>query len=145
MHIEVLSTDNCQALTELALELWPDAVFEEEYEQFAGLIESENDRCYLAREGEEYVGFVHVSIRREYVEGADDLPVAYVEGIYVRPMYQKQGIARQLMAASEAWARQKGITQMASDTPADNAASIDFHTKLGFAEAERIVCFIKEL
>ncbi|AEI49114.1 aminoglycoside 6'-N-acetyltransferase [Runella slithyformis] len=145
MHIELLSADNCQALTELALELWPDAVFEEEYEEFAALIESENDRCCLAREGEEYMGFAHISIRREYVEGADDLPVAYVEGIYVRPRYQKQGIAKQLMAVAEAWARQKGLTQLASDTPADNSASIHFHTNIGFTEAGRIVCFIKEL
>lgn len=145
MNIEVLSANNCHALTELALELWPDSVFEEEYEQFASLIESENDLCCIARKGNEYIAFVHVSIRREYVEGADDLPVAYVEGIYVKPTYQKQGIAKQLMAVSEAWARQKGLTQMASDTPVDNSASIDFHTKLGFTEAEHIVCFIKEL
>jgi len=145
MHIEVLSTDNCQALTELALELWPECVFEEEYEQFAGLIDSENDICYVVREQEEYIGFVHVSIRYEYVEGADDPPVAYVEGIYVKPRYQKQGVAKQLMAVSEAWAKQKGLTQMASDTPVGNSTSIEFHQKMGFTEAERIVCFIKEL
>lgn len=145
MHIEVLSADNCQALAELALELWPESVMGEEYEQFAGLVESENDHCCLAREGDEYAAFVHVSIRREYVEGADDLPVAYVEGIYVKPKYQKQGIATQLMAVAEAWARQKGLTQMASDTPVGNSAGIEFHTKIGFTEAERIVCFIKEL
>lgn len=145
MHIEILSADNCRALTELALELWPDSDYEEEYEQFAALIRSENDHCCVARKGREYMAFVHVSIRHEYVEGADDLPVAYVEGIYVRPKYQKQGIAAQLMAAAEAWARQKGLTQLASDTPADNSASIDFHTKIGFAEAGRIVCFIKKL
>jgi aminoglycoside 6'-N-acetyltransferase I len=145
MHIEALSTHNCQALTELALELWPECVFEEEYEQFAELIEAENDICYVAREQEEYIGFVHVSIRHEYVEGADDLPVAYVEGIYVKPKYQKQGVAKQLMAVSEAWAKQKGLTQMASDTAVGNSASIEFHQKIGFTEAERIVCFIKAL
>lgn len=145
MHIEVLSTDNCQALTQLALELWPECVFEEEYEQFAELIASENDICYVVREQEEYIGFVHVSIRHEYVEGADDLPVAYVEGIYVKPKYQKQGVAKQLMAVSEAWAKQKGLTQMASDTSVENSASIEFHQKIGFTEAERIVCFIKTL
>ncbi|RDB07334.1 aminoglycoside 6'-N-acetyltransferase [Runella aurantiaca] len=145
MHIEALSTHNCQALTELALKLWPECVFEEEYEQFAELIESENDICYVAREQEEYIGFVHVSIRHEYVEGADDLPVAYVEGIYVKPKYQKQGVAKQLMAISETWAKQKGLTQMASDTPVENSTSIEFHQKIGFTEAERIVCFIKAL
>lgn len=145
MNIEGLSADNCHALTELALELWPECIFEEEYEQFASLIDSENDLCCVALEGNEYIAFVHVSIRREYVEGADDLPVAYVEGIYVKPTYQKQGIAKQLMAVSEAWAKQKGLTQMASDTPVDNSESIDFHKKAGFTEAERIVCFIKEL
>ncbi len=145
MHLEVLSTHNCQALTQLALELWPECVFEEEYEQFAELIASENDICYVVREQEEYIGFVHVSIRHEYVEGANDLPVAYVEGIYVKPKYQKQGVAKQLMAVSEAWAKQKGLTQIASDTPVGNSASIEFHQKIGFTEAERIVCFIKTL
>lgn len=28
---------------------------------------------------------MHLSIRNDYIEGAIDLPVAYIEGIYVKP------------------------------------------------------------
>lgn len=73
------------------------------------------------------------------------MPVAYIEGIYVKPAYQKQGIAKELVKIAENWVKEKGFTQIASDTESGNLGSIDFHTKSGFTEVERIVCFIKNL
>jgi aminoglycoside 6'-N-acetyltransferase I len=79
------------------------------------------------------------------VEGATESPVAYVEDVYVKPTYQRQGIAKKLIDQAEDWAKQKGITQLASDTNITNLQSIHFHEKIGFAEAERIVCYIKNI
>lgn len=137
MNIEELSSSNIEALIELVLELWPDCEFEEEYEHYKKSIGSKNERCYLAKEQEHYIGFIELSIRHDYVECAEELPVGYVEGIYVKPEFQKKGIARKLITAGENWAKQKGIKQIASDTDIANFPSIDFHRKIGFSEVGR--------
>jgi aminoglycoside 6'-N-acetyltransferase I len=145
MHIEVLSTATVSALIELVLELWPDCEFDEEYPYYQSLIDSENEICYLIREQENYVAFIHVSLRTDYVEGATEFPVAYIEGLYVQPEYQQRGIGHQLVNAGAEWGRQKGCKQLASDSELNNRMSIDFHTKIGFNEVNRIVCFIKNI
>ncbi len=145
MNIEALSATNLSPFTELVLELWPDANFDEEYHHYQSVIGSTNELCYLVRERETYIAFIHVSIRNDYVEGATEFPVAYIEGLYVKPRYQKRGIGKELVNAGAAWGRQKGCRQFASDAEFTNETSIDFHRKIGFSEANRIVCFIKEL
>ena len=145
MNIEVISSENVRQLAELVLELWHDCSFDEEFERYKSIIDSENEICYIAKHREQYIAFIHLSTRNDYTEGAVDLPVAYIEGIYVKPSYQKQGIAKKLTKVAEDWARQKGFKQIASDTDLGNSVSIDFHKKTGFTEVERIVCFIKKL
>ncbi len=145
MIIEQLSTDNLKHLTALVLELWPECVFDEEYEQYKNLIYSETEACFLVKDPNKYIAFIHLSIRNDYVEGAYSLPVAYIEAVYVQPEYQKNGIARQLVSLAERWALQKDIKQIASDTNMTNIPGIEFHKKAGFKEVERIVCFIKDL
>lgn len=145
MKIEPLTIHNLRQLSELVMELWEDCEIEEEFENYKKVINSENEICYLGKIQENYAAFVHVSVRHDYVEGAADLPVAYIEGIYVKPNYQNQGIAKRMMTAAENWARQKGFKQLASDALLTNSAGIDFHKKIGFQEVERIVCFIKDI
>lgn len=145
MEIEKISADNLNPLIGLVLELWDEASFSEELENYKCLIDSENEICYLAKDQEKYIGFLHVGIRNDYVEGASALPIAYVEAVYVKPEYRKKGIAKTLFKMAEDWAKLKGLQQIASDTSTNNATSIHFHKKSGFVEVERIVCFIKEL
>ena len=89
MIIEQLSTDNLKHLTALVLELWPECIFDEEYEQYKNLIYSETEACFLVKNPNRYIAFIHLSIRNDYVEGAYSLPVAYIEAVYVQPEYQK--------------------------------------------------------
>ncbi len=145
MQIDTLSSANLEALIQLVQELWPDSSLQEELENFRTVMDSDNEICYLAKDLDMYIAFVHVSLRADYVEGAAHLPVAYIEGMYVRPAYQNKGIARSLIETAENWSRQKGVKQLASDTVLSNTASIDFHKKVGFTEVEKIVCFIKDL
>jgi aminoglycoside 6'-N-acetyltransferase I len=85
----------------------------------------------LAFAGTRAIGFIEVSLR-------DDLPafagraVGYVEGVYVEPSAQSRGLGRALVHAAEAWARARGAGDLASDVLADNAASLDFHARVGF-------------
>lgn len=145
MNIEPVTEASLEVLTELAIALWPDCVFEEEYEYYKKLLGSETNLCFLARDKETYIAFIQLALRNEHVEGTSSSPVGYVEGIYVKPEYQKLGIGRQLIAAGEDWARQKGCVEFASDAELSNAISIDFHKKAGFEEVNRIVCFVKRL
>ncbi|WP_421826032.1 aminoglycoside 6'-N-acetyltransferase [Larkinella sp.] len=145
MIIEPLAIATVKPLTELALELWPDCTFDEEYEYYTGVVKAENEICYLVRELDQYIAFIHLSIRTDYVEGATESPVAYLEAIYVKPAYQKRGIGRELLRIGEEWGKRNGCRHFASDAELTNVASIDFHTKTGFTEANRIVCFIKDL
>ncbi|MCX6216631.1 aminoglycoside 6'-N-acetyltransferase [Spirosoma sp.] len=145
MVIEPLSTHTINDVVELVLELWPDCIHDEELENYSLLLNSSNDACYLAKVGASYIAFILISIRHDYVEGSAESPVGYIEGIYVRPAYRKQGIANKLIRVAEDWAKQKGLTQLGSDTEITNSSSIDFHRNAGFKEVERIVCFIKDL
>jgi aminoglycoside 6'-N-acetyltransferase I len=56
-----------------------------------------------------------------------------------------QKLGRQMVHAAEQWAREKGMTEMASDTWLENQASIAAHWRLGYEEADRLVHFVKRL
>ncbi len=79
------------------------------------------------------------------MEGSSSSPVGYVEGIYVKPEYRKQGIARALLGLGEEWSRAHGCNEFASDTEIENVESQAFHLRAGFEEAQTIVHFIKKL
>jgi len=105
-----------------------------------------NTAFFLTFADDAVVGFSYVSYRTEYVGGTDgDGTTAYLEGIYVKPPYQGQGIARKLVAMCEDWAREQGCSEFASDCLLDNHDSLAFHLKIGFEESERVILFNKKL
>lgn len=134
--------DDCLAL---AMKLWPDTEPCERMDALLLDIRREDWACLLCYDGEQAVGFAELSLRRDYVEGSDSSPVGYLEGVYVLPEYRRQGVAKALLACAERWAAQKGCTQMASDCALGNDDSLQFHLGSGFAEANRIICFIKDI
>ena len=145
MGIETISAANLQPLTELMLELWNTASFEEEYENCQKMMASEKETCYLIKVQNSYIAFIYLTLRTDYVEGAITSPIAYIEGLYVKPPYRGQGIGKKLVDLGEAWGLQKGCKQYASDAELSNADSLAFHESAGFKEANRIVCFIKDI
>jgi len=118
---------------------------EELAEEFDALIPSEACAVYLLTVGDTPVGFAQCQLRHDYVEGTSSSPVGYLEGIYVLPEYRNRGHAWELLAQCEQWARARGCTEFASDCELENDASLAFHLKAGFTEANRIICFTKEL
>ena len=136
-------------LTKLALELWPAHTAAELTKELSPLLESEEAAFFIAANGSGPVGFAQCQLRRDHVEGAQSSPVGYLEGIYIRPPYRGQGWARALLRECEGWAASKGCREFASDCEwandceLDNLASQAFHLHAGFAEAGRVVCFIK--
>jgi aminoglycoside 6'-N-acetyltransferase I len=94
--------------------------------------------------GEGLCGFIEVSLR-DYAEGCQASPVAYIEGWYVDEHCRRRTLGTRLVQAAEAWARHQGLKEIASDTQLDNIVSIQAHKMLGYEEVERIVCFRKAL
>jgi aminoglycoside 6'-N-acetyltransferase I len=89
-------------------------------------------------------GFIEVSLRN-YAEGCQTSPVAYIEGWYVDEESRRRTLGTRLVQAAEAWAKRHGLKEIASDTQIDNTVSIQAHKVLGYEEVERIVCFRKAL
>ncbi|WP_199900160.1 aminoglycoside 6'-N-acetyltransferase [Caldalkalibacillus mannanilyticus] len=129
----------------LSLKLWPDNTWDNLRTELQVLLESEKDIVYIALVGDTYVGFIQLSIRNDYVEGSHSSPVGYIEGIYVDENYRNRGISKELVRLGEQWTKSLGCSEIASDTELDNYGSQEFHKKLGFAEAGRIVTFVKKI
>lgn len=89
-------------------------------------------------------GFVEIG-SRNYAEGCESSPVAYLEGWYVDPDARRNGLGRRMQRAAEDWARANGFSEMASDAELNNDVSLQAHLSLGFEEVERQVCFRKRL
>lgn len=145
MNIVRADQSKLDALASLALKLWPDNTHEQLLFEFEKLLLSNKDTVYVATVEGKDIGFVHMSLREDYVEGSDSSPVGYVEGIYVEQPYRKQGISRMLLEYGAKWARSHGCTQLASDAELENVASQQFHQSIGFREANRIVAFIMDI
>ena len=132
-------------LAELACQLWPKHTAGDIQAEFAQIIAKTDAAFFLAYAEETAIGFAQCQLRYDYVEGTDSSPVGYLEGIYVAEEYRKHGIARELLAACESWAKSRGCTEFASDCELDNTQSLQFHLNVGFEEANRIICFTKKL
>lgn len=143
MEISVMDRARIGDAAKLANRLWDEDA--ERAKEFEACLQQQDFVIFLAYEAAVPVGFAQCQLRRDYVEGCDTSPVGYLEGIYVDENVRGAGVARALLSQCEAWAKQKGCTEFASDCELDNEASIRFHAKVGFTEQNRIVCFKKTL
>ncbi len=132
-------------LTRLALALWPGHEEGALYAALSAEMADENACFALAVEDGQAVGFAQCQLRFDYVEGAESSPVGYLEGIYVEDAYRRRGIADALLRFCEAWAGERGCTEFASDCALENTDSLRFHLRAGFAEVNRVICFLKKL
>ncbi len=90
------------------------------------------------------IGFLEVSIR-PFVEDCETDHVGYLEGWFVEEDHRKRGVARELVQHAEAWAHDRGCTEMASDAELGNDVSLAAHLNLGYAVTSRLVHLRKEL
>lgn len=132
-------------LAALACKLWPYHTQQEMQLDLAQIMDQPDAAFFLAFWKESTVGFSQCQLRHDYVEGTESSPVGYLEGIYVDEEYRGQGIAKELLAACEAWAKTMGCGEFASDCELTNTESLKFHLHMGFSEANRIICFAKKL
>ena len=132
-------------LAELFCKLWPHHTAGEMLAEYGVGMANPEAAFFLAYAEETAIGFAQCQLRHDYVEGTESSPVGYLEGIYVADEYRKQGVARELLSACESWAKAKGCTEFASDCELTNTESLQFHLNVGFEEANRIICFTKQI
>lgn len=145
MHVQLtpLTTPDTPGWLDLRVALWPDCPLDEHRAQMAQFAtQPERYVQFLALGPDQTpLGLVEASLRHDHVNGTETSPVAFLEGLYVMPAARRQGVARALVAAVAAWARQRGCRELASDTELDNLASQRMHARLGFVATERVVFF----
>ncbi len=143
--IRKATTDEALCVAKLAIQMWEDNTLEGLTEDLAEIIANPESAVFLLYEGEAAIGFAQCQLRHDYVEGTDSSPVGYLEGIFVEEAYRNKGYAKDLLRQCESWAKEMGCTEFASDCELENTGSLAFHLKMGFEEANRVICFTKRL
>ena len=143
--VQKVGMESIESAASLAVLLWEEHTLQDLMEEFRESLEKGHAQFFLWYEQDTPVGFAQCQLRTDYVEGTGSSPVGYLEGIFVKKEYRCRGIARELLAACENWAREKGCCEFASDCEITNLQSLRFHRHVGFAEANRIICFTKKL
>jgi aminoglycoside 6'-N-acetyltransferase I len=125
--------------------LWPEADVDDLASELESLLADPDQVVFVAeREDGRLCGLVEAGVR-EFANGVDEQPCAFVEGWWVDADVRRTGVGRALIAAVEGWARERGFLQLGSDTELDNVLSQKAHLALGFEERERTVTFCKQL
>ena len=145
MKILEATQKDSHVLAKMATKIWENQNEDELEEEFKAILQSDEETCFIAFVKDMPVGFANVSLSFDYVEGTESSPVGYLEGIFVEENYRKQNIAKNLVKSCEDWAKKIGCTEFASDCLLDNTKSLKFHLAVGFIEANRIICFKKDL
>ena len=115
-----------EILANLAILMWNNHSVNELIAEFSETISNGNSQFFLKYIGDIPIGFAQCQLRYDYVEGTKTTPVGYLE-------------------ACEIWAKDNGCLEFASDCEIDNIDSYHFHKAMNFTEANRIICFTKEL
>ncbi len=125
--------------------LWEDCPDDEQVREMEEILGSDTEEVFVAERTEGGLcGFLESALRSR-ADGCDSTPVGYIEGWYVDEDVRRRGVGGALVEAAEAWAREKGCRQMASDAELWNEVSHQAHGALGYQETARLVLFRKHL
>ena len=126
--------------------LWDELSDEDHRAEMLDIYEHNETQLVLVAETDSgrLIGFLEASIR-PFVEDCHSDQVGYLEGWFVEADFRKNGIGRKLVRAAENWAREKGCTEMASDSEIGNDLSLRVHQNLGYEETSRLVHLRKDL
>jgi aminoglycoside 6'-N-acetyltransferase I len=133
------------AWAEMRNALWPEEPPQAHAEWIDEILGSEDAWGFIAEtlDGAP-AGFAEVAIRK-YANGCTTRPVPFLEGVWVRAEFRRQGIATRLIDRAGALLAARGFRELGSDSEIDNRTSHAAHLRWGFSETERVVYFRKVL
>lgn len=137
--------DDLLQLATLLQELWPSQSVADFHTELVEEIVKKDVAFFLGFKENQAIAFAQCQLRYDYVEGTESSPVGYLEGIYVREKYRKKGMAGELLTTCQTWAKKRHCSEFASDCEIENTESLKFHLAHGFIEANRIICFTKNI
>lgn len=146
MPIRIANASDIDAWAGLRARLWKDVTHDEHLDEIAAMLARPSGEFAAFLDVDDGTGiraFAEAALRRYYVNGCETSPVAFLEGIYVRPEDRGTGIGRELLKSVQSWARAQGCAELASDADLGNLAGHAFHNAVGFEETERVVYFRK--
>lgn len=143
--IRKAEVNDLDVLAKLAVLMWSNHSIFELINEFSEIMTNGKSAFFLKYENDLPIGFAQCQLRYDYVEGTNTSPVGYLEGIFVKEGYRNKGYAKELLGECEAWAKENGCREFASDCEIDNINSFRFHNAMNFIETNRIICFAKTL
>ena len=144
MVIKKVTQKETESVAKLAVQMWDSNTIGDLKEEFDNYI-NDGGALFLACGDNGAIAFAQCGLRNDYVEGTESSPVGYLEGIFVVEEARKQGVAKELLCVCQNYAKEQGCTEFASDCELSNEESLKFHLRMGFEEANRIICFTKKL
>lgn len=146
MRIHRADLGDVEAAAELAMQLFPDRDEGEVFGDVFLAVTGKWAAVWLAMEDDIPVGYALCRLHHENVKGTESMPVGYLEGVYVREGYRRQGVGRRLVEACERWTKEEvACTELASDCRIADPEALAFLMKMGFIEVDRVVCVNKRL
>ena len=146
ISIQEFEPTDFDSLLEMSQKLWTKYEKSELEQLLQESFVLKRNRVLIAKTAEgKGVGFSIFSIRTDYVEGAEQSPTCYLEGIFVDPDYRNNGISKQFIQLGEKWCKEQGCTQLGSDTWLSDKGAQAFHKQVGFWEEDKLVHFLKKI
>lgn len=145
VYIIPIEPSDFEAWVNFSLALFPQANPDKIETELKRTAQLDKYQTFIAKTKERAVGYATVTLRSDHVEGATTSPVGYLEAIYVDPEFRNMGLAKALFTHGESWCKDRGCTEMGSDTWHWNTAAQDFHKRLGFREEDILVHFYKKI
>ena len=97
--------------------------------------------CYfLTDESNKILGLVELS-SRNIADGCLSNPVAYLEGLYLKKEHREKGLGKEAVRVILSWCRDRGYTELATDSELTNLSAQKFFKAIGFQETYRVVQF----
>jgi aminoglycoside 6'-N-acetyltransferase I len=144
LDIRALGQADRSTWVEMREALWPETDLPTHIAEIDDMLGGENIWGFVAEIEGAPVGFAEIAIR-PYANGCDSRPVPFLEGIWVKAPFRRQGIGARLIGHIETFLTARGFREIGSDTELENHASQNAHGRWGFRETERVVYFRKLL
>ncbi|WP_299283260.1 aminoglycoside 6'-N-acetyltransferase [uncultured Tateyamaria sp.] len=148
MPIRIATSSDIEAWVALRAQLWADTPLDAHRAEAAAMLAKSPGAAIVFLDAVDKThtrAFAEATLRHDHVNGCETSPVAFLEGIFVRPDLQGAGIGRALLQSVQSWAQDRDCSELASDAHLDNVASHAFHRALGFDETDRVVYFRKPI